>query len=182
VTPLLWTDLVALVVCSIVALRDVDVELRGVRVGRPVFGAFVLVGLVGVYVAVVREGFVPAPGYGVVGFALLYLPFLSTAFIDLETTDRFAREQLEALLLERDLARLRHASGHDVLVCGRRRLKMHWEAREAPDSGIVVELDVHPSTLPLTVSRPHVAEIRDQIHLEFIRQEIRKRREQAQNS
>jgi hypothetical protein len=174
--PFLWLDAAALLAGSVVALLDLPAEIHGRKVGRPAFGVLVLAGLLAVYVAVVREGYVPLPGWVVIAFGFLYLPFLSSAFIDLDTTDRVAREQLEALLLAKDVARLRHASGHRVLVEGRRRLKVHWEVHGGVDQKLVVELDVHPSLWPLTVSRPHVAEIRDQVHLEYVRQEILRRR------
>jgi hypothetical protein len=173
---LLWLDLTALAFGSLVAVLDLDVELGRYKVGRAAYGALVLAGLAGVYVMVLREGALPLPGWGIGLFALLYLPFLSQSFIDLDLTDRLARRELEELLLGRTFRQLRHGSGQDVLQVGKRRLRIHWEARNE-DDGIVVELDVHPSLLPVTVSRPHVATIRDDLHLEKIRGDIRRRRE-----
>jgi hypothetical protein len=128
-------------------------------------------GLLTLYTFVVREGWLPLPGYLMGLFALLYLPFLSSAFVDLETTDRRAREELEALLLEREFRQLVRASDERVIEVGRRRMRMHWEGRE-DEGALVLELDVHPSLLPVTVSRPHVAYVRNQGHLERIREDI----------
>ena len=168
---ILWILVLALAVSSVVAIFDFDVEIGDVAVGRLVYGALVLLGLGLCYVLVVETGRMPWPGWAILGFAVLYLPFLSSAFVDLTTTDRHAREQLEDLLLSRDYVQLRHASGSDVIKQGRRRLRLHWEVTDE-DEGIAVELDVHPSLLPVTVSRPHVAFVRDQLHLDRIRQEI----------
>jgi hypothetical protein len=111
----------------------------------------------------------------VVAFALAYLPFLSSRFIDLETTDRRAVREIEELLLAKDLRELRHASGSSVLREGRRRLRVHWDCRAQGD-GIVLELDVHPSLFPVRVSRPHVVVVRDARDLQRIRDEILHRR------
>jgi len=172
---LLWTDAAALAVASGVALLDLDVSWRGHHLGRPLYGLLVFGGLLALYLFVVREGYVPAPGYAVGVFAALYLPFLSTAFIDLETTDPRAREELETLLLTRDFRALMHASDERVLAVGKRRLRVRWEGREE-DGELVLELDVQPSLLPITVSRPHVAIIHDQRHLERVRENVRRRR------
>jgi hypothetical protein len=174
-TALLWLDVAALGVASVVAVLDVDVRLGGRAVGRAVYGALVLAGLVGCYLFVVGQGWLPVPGWVLLGFAVLYLPFLSSAFIDLSVTDARARNELESLLLSRDFAQLRHGSGQDVVREGRRRLRLHWESHDE-EGGILVELDVHPSLLPVTISRPHVAWVRDQLHLERIRGEIRSER------
>jgi len=173
---LLWLDLAALGIGALVAVLDLDVEVGPYKVGRAAYGVLVLAGLLGVYVLVLREGMLPLPGWGIAAFAVLYLPFLSHSFIDLELTDRLARRELEELLLGRNFRQLRNGSGEDVLRMGRRRLRIHWEARHEAD-GIVVELDVHPSLLPVTVSRPHVATIRDDLHLEKIRADILRRRD-----
>jgi len=175
-TALLWLNVAALVVASVVAALDLDVQIGERAVGRAIYGLLVLAGLLGCYVFVVREGWLPLPAWFVLGFALLYLPFLSSAFIDLRTTDERAREALEGLLLERSFVQLRHASDQGVIRQGRRRLRFHWEAHEEED-GIVIELDVHPSLWPVTISRPHVAFVRSQVHLEHIRIEIRRERE-----
>lgn len=175
ISELLWLDLAALTLGSVVALLDLDVEVGPYKVGRAAYGTLVLGGLLGVYTAVVHRGAIPVPGFGIGLFALLYLPFLSQSFIDLELTDRLARRELEELLLGRTFRQLRNGSGQDVIQVGRRRLRLHWEARTESD-GIVVELDVHPSLSPLTVSRPHVATIRDERDLERIRVDIRRRR------
>lgn len=172
---LLWIDLFALTVGSAVAVLDLDLQIGHRRIGRPLYGVLVLGGLLVAYVHVLRAGVLPLPAFGVLAFALLYLPFLSQSFIDLELTDRVARRELERLLLGRDFRELRHAFGEDTLLEGRRRLRVRWEAREEGE-GISLELDVHPSLLPLTVSRPHVATIRNQRHLERIRNDIRRRR------
>lgn len=172
---LLWLDLIALGLGSVVAVLDVDVELGRLKVGRPAFGLLVLAGLLATYSHVIRSGVIPVPGYGILAFALLYLPFLSHSFIDLDLTDRVARRELEGLLLGLSFPELRAASGHGVVREGGRMLRVHWEARAEPD-GILLELDVHPSTLPITVSRPHVATVRDEGHLERIRGDIRRRR------
>lgn len=173
---LLWLDLAALAFGSLVALLDLDVEVGPYKVGRAAYGVLVLAGLLGVYVIVLREGALPLPGWGIGLFAVLYLPFLSHSFIDLDLTDRLARRELEEMLLGRNFRQLRNASGQDVLRVDGRRLRIHWQARNE-DGGIVVELDVHPSLLPVTVSRPHVATIRDDVHLEKIRGDILRRRE-----
>lgn len=178
-TELLWVDLVALSLGSVVALLDLDVEIGRHQVGRAAYGVLVLAGLLGVYAFVLHEGRLPLPGWGIGLFAVLYLPFLSHSFIDLELTDRLARRELEELLLGRTFRELRNGSGQDVLRVGRRKLRIHWEARNE-EGGIVVELDVHPSLLPVTVSRPHVATIRDDLHLEKIRGDILRRREVEQ--
>jgi hypothetical protein len=178
---LLWLDVAALAVATVVAALDLDVQIGDRRVGRPVYGLLVLAGLLGAYVFVVREGWLPVPAWFVLGFALVYLPFLSPAFIDLRTTDESAREELEGLLLERDFVQLRHASDQGVIRQGKRRLRFHWEVHDE-DDGIVVELDVHPSLLPVTISRPHVAFVRSQVHLEHIRADIRREREREGES
>ncbi|MEZ5063703.1 MAG: hypothetical protein R3B81_03160 [bacterium] len=174
--PWLWLDVFALAVASTVAVLDLDVRVGDREAGRAIYGGLVLLGLVGSYQYAVTEAQLPLPGWFVIAFAVLYLPFLHTAFIDLRTTDRFAREELHALLLNRDFRALQRGSGQDVLRVGRRRLRMHWEAHDE-DDGITIELDVHPSLWPVTVSRPHVAFVRDQTHLEYLRRDIR--REQA---
>ncbi|NNE43611.1 MAG: hypothetical protein HKN12_05345, partial [Gemmatimonadetes bacterium] len=142
---------------------------------RAAYGILVLLGLLGSYVLVLDSGRLPVPSYGIGLFALLYLPFLSQRFIDLDLTDSLARHELEVLLLGRDFRELQNASGQDVLKQGRRKLRIHWEAHR-DEEGLVVELDVHPSLFPVTVSRPHIATVRDQTHLERIRDEIRRRR------
>jgi hypothetical protein len=172
---LLWVDAAVLVVASGVAVLDVDVSWHSFRLGRPLYGLLVLAGLLLLYSFVVRQGYVPPPGFLVGFFAAAYLPFLSSAFIDLETTDPRARNELETLLLSRDFRQLLHASDERILEIGVRRLRMHWEGREE-DGTLVLELDVHPSLLPVTVSRPHVAVIRDQRHLENVREDVRRRR------
>jgi hypothetical protein len=171
----LWIDCLALAAGAALAALDVDFQLGRHAAGRPVYGALVLAGLLGAYVEVVGGGTLPLPGFGILVFAVLYLPFLSQSFIDLDVTDRIARRELEGLLLLKDYRELRNGSGQEVLREGRRRFRVHWEAR-SEDGGLVVELDVHPSLSPLTVSRPHVATIRDQSHLERIREDIRRRR------
>jgi hypothetical protein len=176
---LLWLNVAALAVCALVAVLDVDVRLANRRVGRPIFGLLVFLGLFLVYSFVVREGRLPVPGYGVVLFAVLYLPFLSSSFIDLETTDRIAQRELEALLLAEDFERLRRCTGVKVLHLGGRRLRMHWESRRDEEEGVLIELDVHPSLLPITISRPHIATVRDQIHLDRIRRDIVRQRGEA---
>lgn len=168
---LLWYDVAALTIASGVAVLDVDVQWRAHRLGRPLYGALVLLGLLALYTFVVRNGYIPIPGMLVGLFAFLFLPFLSTTFIDLETTDPRARDELEALLLGREFRQLVNASDERVLKVGRRRLRVHWEGREE-DGELVLELDVHPSLLPVTVSRPHVAHVSDQRHLEQIREDI----------
>ena len=173
---LLWCDVIALTFASAVAILDLDVQWRSHRLGRPIYGLLVLAGLFALYVHVVQEGWIPLPGWILGGFALAYLPFLSGAFIDLPVTDRKAREELEELLLRRDWRQLVHASDERVIRVGRRRLRMHWEGKEE-EGALVLELDVHPSTLPVTVSRPHVAYVRDQSHLERIRDDIRRARD-----
>jgi len=172
---LLWLDLAALFFGALVAVLDLDVEVGPHKVGRAAYGVLVLAGLLGVYVLVLREGRLPLPGWGIGLFAVLYLPFLSHSFIDLDLTDRLARRELEELLLGRTFRQLRNGSGQDVLRIEGRKLRLHWEARNEHE-GIIVELDVHPSLLPVTVSRPHVATIRDDVHLEKIRNDIRRRR------
>lgn len=172
---LLWAFVAALAAASAVAVRDVDVRWRSHRVGRPLFGLFVLGGLATLYLFVWSEGYVPWPGFLVGLFAIAYLPFLSSTFIDLETTDSRALDELETLLLTRDFRQLLNASDERVLEHGRRRLRLHWEGREE-DGCLVLELDVHPSLFPLTVSRPHVAVVLDQLHLEHVREDVRRRR------
>lgn len=172
--PLLWALVAALTVGAAVTLLDHDVEWEGRKIGRPLYGALVLGGLLVVYAFVTRSGWMPLPGWLVLAFAVTYLPFLSSAFIDLETTDAHAVRELERLLLEKDLRELRHATGHGVIRDGRRRLRVHWECRVL-DDGVLLELDVHPSLLPVTVSRPHVVHVRDTHDLERIRREIRRR-------
>ena len=49
----------------------------------------------------------------------------------------------------------------------------------AEGDGIVLELDVHPSLFPVTVSRPHVVLVRDPRDLERIRADIRRKRARA---
>jgi hypothetical protein len=168
---LLWCDAIALTFASAVAILDLDVQWRSHRLGRPIYGLLVLLGLFALYVHVVREGWIPLPGWLLGAFALAYLPFLSGAFIDLSVTDRRARRELEELLLRRDWRQLLHASDERVLDAGRRKLRVHWEGKEE-EGALVLELDVHPSLLPVTVSRPHVAYVRDQAHLERIREDI----------
>lgn len=175
-TALLWLNVAALVVASVVAALDLDVQIGERAVGRAIYGLLVLAGLLGCYVFVVGEGWLPLPAWFVLGFALLYLPFLSTTFIDLPTTDERAREELEGLLLGREFVQLRHASDQGVIRQGKRRLRFHWEVHDE-DDGIVIELDVHPSLWPVTISRPHVAFVRSQLHLERIRVDIRRERE-----
>jgi len=174
-TELLWVAAAALTAGAAVAVLDRDVEWRGRKVGRPAYGILVLGGLLVAYVVVIRDGWLPAPGWLVVSFALAYLPFLSSAFIDLETTDARAMREIENLLLSKELRELRHATGAGILREGRRRLRVHWECR-AREGGVVLELDVHPSLLPVTVSRPHVVHVRDAADLERLREEIRRRR------
>ncbi len=178
--PFLWLDLVVLAVCSLVAMLDLDVEFRELPIGRPIYGFFVLVGLVGLYSVALREGAIPLPGWGVMAFAAFYLPFLSRAFIDLETTDRLARAELEELLVRRELGELSRTFGREVVRVGRRRLRLHWEGRREGEA-VVVHLNVHPSLLPVTVSRPHVARIESKEHLAWIREEIRVRRERERS-
>ncbi|MGQ0720429.1 MAG: hypothetical protein ACT4PE_02520 [Candidatus Eiseniibacteriota bacterium] len=174
----LWIDCIALAAGASLAALDVDFQVGRHAAGRPVYGVLVLLGLLGAYAEVVGGGALPAPGFGILFFAVLYLPFLSQSFIDLDVTDRIARRELERLLLGKDYRELRNASGQDVVREGKRRLRLHWEAR-SEGGHLVVELDVHPSLSPVTVSRPHVATIRDQAHLERIREDIRRRRERA---
>lgn len=178
---LLWADAVVLAAASAIAVLDVEVSWRSIRLGRPLYGLLVLAGLVLLYSFVIREGHVPLPGFAVGVFAALYLPFLSSAFIDLETTDPRARDELETLLLTRDFRQLLHASDERILEIGRRRLRLHWEGSEE-EGKLILELDVHPSLLPVTVSRPHVAVIRDQGHLELVRVDVRRRRSAHQMS
>lgn len=172
---LLWVSTAALAAGATLAILDRDVEWQGRKVGRPVYGVFVLGGLMAAYVTVVRDGWLPLPGWIIVAFALAYLPFLSTTFIDLETTDERALREIENLLLTREIRELRHASGSEVIREGRRRMRLHWECRPHGD-GILVEMDVHPSLFPVTVSRPHVVAVRDAQDLQRIREEIRRRR------
>jgi hypothetical protein len=174
-TELLWLDTALLTAGAIVAVLDIDFQWGRYKAGRPVYGVLVLAGLFAVYVHVVRSGSVPVPGWPVMVCAFGYLPFLSSRFIDLDTTDLLAREALESLLLERNFSQLRFASAEGVFRVGKRRFRFHWESREERD-GIVIELDVHPSLLPVTISRPHVALVRDPIHLERLREDIRRRR------
>lgn len=174
---LLWCAAAALAAGAIIAILDRDVEWNGRKIGRPVYGLFVLGGLLAAYVFVVHEGYLPLPGWLVVAFAIAYLPFLSSRFIDLETTDPRAVREIEDLLLTKDLRELRHASGNGVLRDGRRRMRLHWDCRTQGD-GILIELDVHPSLFPVTVSRPHVVLVRDARDLERIRGEIRRKRTQ----
>ncbi len=173
---LLWMDSVALAVGAGVAVLDLDFQIGGRRAGRPVYGALVLAGLLGLYWVVVERGSIPVPGWGVLGFAAAYLPFLSGRFIDLELTDTAARHELEILLLERDFSGLRHASGNEVIRRSGRKLRMHWECT-VEEGELFVELDVHPSLMPVTVSRPHVAQVRNPQDLERIRNDIRRRRD-----
>jgi hypothetical protein len=173
---LIWLNLSALAVCAVVAVLDIDVQVANRKVGRPIFGFLVLLGLLGLYTFVVREGHLPLPGYGVVLFAVVYLPFLSQSFIDLETTDRIAQRELETLLLAEDFERLRFTGGVRVVRMGKRKLRMHWESRRE-EEGVLIELDVHPSLLPITISRPHIASVRDQLHLNRIRDDILRHRE-----
>ena len=60
-------------------------------------------------------------------------------------------------------------------------MRMHWEGREE-EGTLVLELDVHPSLLPVTVSRPHVAVVRGQPHLERIRADVLRLRGQGHMS
>ena len=175
---LLWCAAAALAAGAMVAILDRDVEWDGHKVGRPVYGVFVLAGLLGAYVFVVREGYLPLPGWLIVAFAIAYLPFLSSRFIDLEATDARAVREIEDLILTKDLRELRHASGTTILKEGRRRMRVHWECHAEGD-GIVLELDVHPSLFPVTVSRPHVVLVRDPRDLERIRADIRRKRARA---
>jgi hypothetical protein len=176
VNELLWLIAVALGVGAGVTVLDVDFRLGGWRAGRPVYGVLVLGGLLLLYARVVAEGTIPVPGWAILAFAVFYVPFLSGKFIDLELTDAVARTELENLLLERDYSKLRHASGTDVLTVSGRKLRMHWEC-SVEEHGLFLELDVHPSLLPVTVSRPHLAQIRGPAHLELLRREILRRRE-----
>ncbi len=173
---LLWLDVVLLAVGSLIAVLDREVHWRSVRLGRPIYGLLVIGGLVAVSALVSRHGVMPLPGYLVGLFALAYLPFLSTAFVDLPTTDARALVELETLLLTREFRALVHASDEVVLREGRRQLRMHWEGRDEGGT-LVLELDVHPSLGPVTVSRPHVAVVRDQRHLERIRMKLRRARD-----
>lgn len=172
---LLWCAAAALAAGATIAILDRDVEWNGRKVGRPAYGVLVLAGLLIAYVFVVREAYLPLPGWLIVAFAIAYLPFLSSRFIDLETTDLCAVREIEDLILTKDLRELRHASGTSVLKEDGRRMRMHWECR-AEGEGIVLELDVHPSLFPVTVSRPHVVLVRDPRDLERIRAEIRRKR------
>lgn len=173
--PFLWVDVVVLAGCSVLAVLDVEAEWGRIRLGRPVYGLFVLAGLGAVYTIVVREGSVPPPGWGVMAFAVAYLPFLSTAFIDLPTTDRLAVEELEEILLGLGFRELRTTTGSEVVRRNGRRLRVEWEGTAQGDA-VLVRLTVHPSLLPVTVSRPHVARIEGEEHLGRIRAEIRARR------
>jgi hypothetical protein len=175
---LLWVFSAALAAGATLAVLDRDVEWDGRKIGRPVYGVFVLAGLLLTYVQVVRDGWMPLPGWVVVAFAFAYLPFLSSAFIDLETTDARAVLEIEDLLLTRDIKELRYASGTRTILQGKRRLRMHWDCRPE-GQGVVLEVDVHPSLLPVTVSRPHVVAVRDPHDLQRIRDEIRRRRVHA---
>ena len=172
---LLWLNAFGLAVGAAVTGLDLDFRIAGWRAGRPVYGALVLLGLLGVYSRVVATGSIPPPGWPILVFAAAYLPFLSGRFIDLEVTDRAAREGLETLLLERDWASLRWSSDRQVIRRDGRSLRLHWECTVDEDE-LVVELDVHPSLFPVTVSRPHVVRVRSPLHLERIREEIRGRR------
>jgi hypothetical protein len=169
----LWLILAALVAGAIAAVLDWNIELRQRKLGREVFGVLVLAGLLILYLRVVRDGTLPLPGYGIVFFAILYLPFLSSSFIDLDTTDRVAQRELERLLLETDFSNLHRAFGQEILSEGRRRFRIHWEGRR-DDDGVMIELDVHPSTWPITISRPHVALVHSPLHLQRIREDIRR--------
>jgi len=175
VAPFLWIDAVLLAVSSVVAVLDLEVRWRDAHVGRPVYGALVLAGLVGVWTTVLRTGSVPLPGFVIVACAIAYLPFLSSSFIDLGTTDRLAVERLEDMLLRCELGVLRTTSGSDVIRLGRRSLRVEWEGRAEGDATLFL-LNVYPSLLPVTVSRPHVARIESRAHLERIRARIRARR------
>ncbi|MFN8179991.1 MAG: hypothetical protein U0167_18810 [bacterium] len=177
----LWCAAAALAAGATIAILDRDVEWGGRKVGRPVYGVFVLGGLLGAYAFVLREGYLPLPGWLIVAFAIAYLPFLSSRFIDLETTDQCAVREIENLLLDRDIRDLRNASGTWVLREGRRRMRVHWDGRQEGD-GVLLELDVHPSLFPVTVSRPHVVLVRDRRDLERMRGDIRRRREQRAES
>ncbi len=171
----LWLDAIALAIGAGFAVLDLDFHVAGRRMGRPAYGALVLGGLLGLYMVVIDRGAIPVPGWAILAGATVYLPFLSSRFIDLELTDFIAHEELEGLLLEHDFARLRHASGRSEIRHGRRRLRLHWECIEE-DGELFVELDVHPSLFPITVSRPHVAQIRSPLHLDRIRADILVRR------
>ncbi len=178
--PFLWFDVAVLAGFSAIAVLDMEVQWGEVRIGRPIYGLFVLLGLLVVYTFAVREGAVPLPGWAVVAFAVAYLPFLSTSFIDLPTTDRLAVEELEEILLRQKFRALRTTTGSEVIRVGRRRLRVDWEGQPW-GAAVVVQLNVHPSLLPVTVSRPHVARIESEEHLERIRAEIRHRRSQQPN-
>jgi hypothetical protein len=54
-------------------------------------------------------------------------------------------------------------------------MRLHWEC-SLEENELVVELDVHPSLFPVTISRPHVVRIRSPWHLERIRADILRRR------
>lgn len=172
---LLWVDVLLLAIATVVAVLDRDVRWRSVPLGRPIYGLLVFGGLLLLVAHVGREGAIPLPGWAIGAFALCYLPFLSASFVDLPTTDPRARRELEALLLTRDFRQLVHASDEVVIREGKRKLRMHWEGRHE-EGALVLELDVHPSLLPVTVSRPHVAIVRDQLHLERIREDVRRTR------
>lgn len=173
--PFLWFDMLLLASCSVIAALDMEVQWGEARIGRPVYGLLVLAGLLVSWAAVLRDGALPPPSWGIVAFAVAYLPFLSCRFIDLPTTDRLAVEELEEILLRDDFGALRRTSGSEVLRVGRRRLRVEWEGR-AQGAAAIVWLTVHPSLLPVTVSRPHVARVEGPGHLEQIRGEIRERR------
>lgn len=176
--PFLWLDALLLASCSVIAALDMEVQWGEVRIGRPVYGLLVLAGLLVSWAAVLRDGALPSPAWGIVVFAVAYLPFLSSRFIDLPTTDRLAVEELEEILLRDDFGALRTTVGSEVVRVGRRRLRIEWEGR-AQGAAAVVRLTVHPSLLPVTVSRPHVARIEGPEHLERIREEIRERRSRS---
>jgi hypothetical protein len=171
----LWCVAAALAAGATIAILDRDVEWDGRKLGRPLYGVLVLGGLLITYAFVLREAYLPLPGWIVVAFAVAYLPFLSSRFIDLEITDSCAVREIENLLLGREIRELQNASGTWVLREGRRRLRVHWEGRPEGE-GVLLELDVHPSLMPVTVSRPHVVLVRDGRDLDRMRGDIRRRR------
>lgn len=49
----------------------------------------------------------------------------------------------------------------------------HWNTHKAPDSqGMIVEFDVHPSTLPVSISSSVLIHIRDREHLDEIQKAL----------
>jgi hypothetical protein len=179
VVPFVWIDAIVLLSFSVAAVLDTDVRWGRLRLGRPLYGLCVLVGLLAVHAVVLRDGAIPGPGWAILAFAVAYLPFLSRHFIDLETTDRLAVDEIEDVLLRNSFDELRVASGREVIRTGRRRVLLEWRSRSDGDA-VVIRLDVHPSLFPITMSRPHVARIESAEHLERIREEIRDRRRGAE--